>query len=57
MSSSGPAATSPATDETSKQVQSWYGLIDDGVAITNGRTDLKQRTIDIEIVEGQGCQW
>ena len=40
-----------STDETSKQVQSWYGLIDDGVAITNGRTDLKQRTIDIEIIE------
>lgn len=35
-------------DVTNKQVQSWYGLIDNGVAITNGRTDLKQRSIEIE---------
>jgi len=35
-------------DVTNKQIQSWYGLIDNGVAITNGRTDLKQRTIEIE---------
>jgi type IV pilus assembly protein PilY1 len=35
-------------DVTNKQTQSWYGLIDNGVAITNGRTDLKQRTIEIE---------
>jgi type IV pilus assembly protein PilY1 len=36
------------SDVTNKLPQSWYGLIDSGVAITNGRTDLKQRSIEIE---------
>ncbi len=36
------------SDVTNKQAQTWYGLIDNGVAITNGRTDLKQRSIEIE---------
>ncbi len=35
-----------ASDVTSTQVQSWYGLIDEG-RITGGRGDLKQRTIDL----------
>lgn len=35
-----------ASDATSTQVQSWYGLIDEG-RITGGRGDLKQRTIDL----------
>ncbi|HRD96706.1 MAG TPA: PilC/PilY family type IV pilus protein [Rubrivivax sp.] len=37
-------------DVTNKQTMSWYGLIDEGAAILNGRTDLKQRTIEIEDV-------
>lgn len=36
------------SDVTNKQTQSWYGLIDNGTAITNSRTDLKQRSIEIE---------
>ena len=39
------------TDVINAQVQTWYGLIDEGVAIANNRTDLKQRTIEIEKVE------
>lgn len=46
----GTGAYITTDDESSKKVQSWYGLIDEGVAITTGRTDLKERTIEIEIV-------
>lgn len=35
-----------ANDVTGRQVQSWYGLIDEG-RITGGRADLRQRTIDL----------
>lgn len=35
-----------ASDVTSMQVQSWYGLIDEG-QITGGRPDLRQRSIDL----------
>jgi type IV pilus assembly protein PilY1 len=45
-----------SSDVTNTQTMSWYGLIDNGAAITNGRTDLKQRSIEIEgPYRRQGC--
>ncbi len=41
-----------SSDVTNTQTMSWYGLIDNGAAIANGRTDLKQRSIEIEALIG-----
>jgi type IV pilus assembly protein PilY1 len=42
-----------STDVSNTAAQSWYGLIDDDVAIA-GRVDLKQRSVDVETTTADG---